>query len=226
MNNLFIILSLGTIMGSFLYCLSNSRNILSRSRCDKCNHVLGVLDLIPVISFVFSKGRCRYCDSRISIMYPVSELITAFIYVLIIYRYSYSKETVMYLILSSIMIYISFKDMKEMIIPDLSVVLGITNYVVFTDKCISGIINGFLISFILLMIKLCMERIYKKEMMGFGDIKLVFMLGLYTSIYGSCIALLLSSLTGLLVALLTKQKLFPFGQCICLGYLLVFCFIR
>ena len=124
------------------------------------------------------------------------------------------------------MIYISFKDMKEMIIPDLSVVLGIINYVVFTDKCISGIINGFLISFILLMIKLCMERIYKKEMMGYGDIKLVFMLGLYTSIYGNCIGLLLSSLTGLLVALLTKQKLFPFGQCICIGYILVFMLFR
>ena len=211
-------------MGSFLLCVASSDNIFSRSKCDYCGHILSATDLIPLFSYLFLKGRCRYCNKRLSITYPLSELFTALVYFLFVYKYGLTVKTLMYLILVSIMIFVSIKDIKEMIIPDLAVILGIINYLMYSTDRASGIINSFTIGTMILFLKILMEKIYKKEMMGFGDIKLIYMLGLYTSVYNSLLALLLASICGLVLIVYTKKDIFPFGECICLAYIAVFLF--
>ena len=211
-------------MGSFLLCMAGSENIYSRSKCDHCGHILSATDLIPLFSYLFLKGKCRYCNMTLNIAYPLSELFTGIVYFLFVYKYGLSVKTLMYLILVSIMIFVSIKDIKEMIIPDLAVILGIINYLMFSTDRASGIINSFTIGTMILFLKILMEKIYKKEMMGFGDIKLIYMLGLYTSVYNGLLALLLASICGLVLIVYTKKDIFPFGECICLAYIAVFLF--
>ena len=73
---------IGMFMGSFLFCVSGNRELLGRSRCDRCHHVLHPLELIPVISFLFLKGRCRHCGEKISLWYPFSEILCGLLYLI------------------------------------------------------------------------------------------------------------------------------------------------
>ena len=113
----------GSIIGSFLYCISGSRDLLRHSRCDSCGHVLAPLDLIPILSFLFHKGRCRYCHEKISVLYPLSETVTGILFVLIYHRFGVSLSFAEYLILTVLLLSVSFCDLKTMRVPDLCLFL-------------------------------------------------------------------------------------------------------
>jgi len=142
MNYLFIIFIFifGLIIGSFLnaliYRLKVKKSVWQgRSFCPDCKKKLGIWDLIPVFSFIFLKGRCRYCHKRISWQYPAVELATGLIFVLIFYyQYlvpkTYNLTTIFslifYLFISSILIVIFVYDLKYSIIPDKVIWPGIS----------------------------------------------------------------------------------------------------
>ena len=90
----FLIFIFGLCIGSFLNCviyrLEKDQSFISgRSFCPSCNHVLNWQDLIPVLSFIFLKGRCRYCKEPISVQYPAVEILTGLIF-LLIFNYQFS----------------------------------------------------------------------------------------------------------------------------------------
>ena len=78
---------LGAIIGSFLNALSfrfnTGRGMSGRSRCMHCGHTLSPFDLVPILSYLFLRGRCRYCDARLSLQYPLVEAVAATLAVLI-----------------------------------------------------------------------------------------------------------------------------------------------
>lgn len=79
---LFLMIALGACMGSFLLCVHDRRAsgldwTRGRSKCDACGHELGVLDLVPIVSYVVFRGRCRYCKARLDRRYLVAEAIGA-----------------------------------------------------------------------------------------------------------------------------------------------------
>ena len=140
-----IIFILGLIIGSFLNVVicrleSGEKIINDRSRCPHCQHNLTWRDLIPVLSFVFLKGRCRYCQRSVSLQYPVVEMATAIIFILIFnFQFSISMEQGLqpdfvefglkpllqflisvsfYLFITSSLIIIFAYDLKHYIIPD------------------------------------------------------------------------------------------------------------
>ena len=85
----FLIALLGLVIGSFLnvciYRIEKEESIsFPPSHCTSCNHRLGIKDLIPVLSFVILKGKCRYCNEKISLQYPIIEVIQYFIYLYLI----------------------------------------------------------------------------------------------------------------------------------------------
>lgn len=220
---------LGLFMGSFLYCISENRDLLSRSRCDHCGHVLNVFDLIPLLSFLFLKGRCRYCGEKISIFYPLSEILTGILYAgngLCI------KDLVSlfeHLILTSVLLEICFHDLKTYTIRNGSIVFGILLRFLF---CLSGegdflddLSHSFLIVLPFVLLSIILTSFTKKEVIGGGDLKLIFLLSLYTAPYHSLIALFLSSLFGLFVMMICGKEKIPFAPCLCLGYLIVFLFV-
>ena len=98
MDNLFLLVSflLGLIFGSFLNCLiwrlRQGESILGRSYCPSCRHLIAWHDNIPVLSFLFLKGKCRHCKNRISWQYPLVELITALLFAFSFYTISQLKD--------------------------------------------------------------------------------------------------------------------------------------
>ena len=217
---------LGTIMGSFLFCVSENRDLFGRSRCDHCDHILGPLDLIPVFSFLFLKGRCRYCHQKLSVMYPVSEILCGFLYVLVWFHYGCSLRCLEFIILTSILLVISFRDLKTYTVPDICIVSGILNRIIFCfllqDEFLPSIFNGTLMALFLFLPSFLLSHICRKQVLGEGDVCLVFMLSMYTGFYAGAMALLIASLCGLIVILVSRKRMIPFAPCICLGYLMVF----
>ena len=125
----------GSVMGSFLNCCAyrichDMSIVKGRSMCDHCGHVLGVLDLVPIFSYLFSGGKCRYCGAKLSIRYFFSEVIGGLTYLFIVMKFGLSLECVKYLVLCSLLLCASFADLEDMIIPDRLIVLGLVNRLV------------------------------------------------------------------------------------------------
>jgi leader peptidase (prepilin peptidase)/N-methyltransferase len=161
-----ILVLLGLIFGSFITALSwryprDISNIKGRSFCDNCGYELKWYDNIPFFSYVFLKGRCRSCKKKISIRYPLIELISAIGFFLIGYN-------VIYLILFVILFTIFVIDFEHQIIPDGFIFAGfvLLPFIIYTTP-LASLFSGFLASFILLLIHL----ITKGRGMGLGDVK-------------------------------------------------------
>ncbi|NLM04611.1 MAG: prepilin peptidase, partial [Clostridiales bacterium] len=124
-----IVFSIGLIIGSFLnvciYRIPLEQSIvLPSSHCFHCNTPLNTWDLIPVFSFIFLKGECRYCSTKISPRYLVVEILTGIIFLLLFLKFGLSMEYFFFLILLCILICITFIDYDYKIIPDEFILLG------------------------------------------------------------------------------------------------------
>jgi len=238
----FIVSLLGLVMGSFINCtawrITHGESIAKgRSHCATCGHPLGIFDLIPVFSWLFLGGKCRYCGEKIAFRYPLSELITALLFVSAVIKFDASINALMYCILAVILLGLSLTDIDGGIIPDRFIIAGIVNFLVFTfvlsedilSSLLWGLLNGLSISVPLLIVVLIADRVLKRESMGGGDIKLLFMLGLYFSWKYSLMAIIFACIIGLLFALVLNifrrngetSGTIPFGPSICLAYWLV-----
>jgi len=220
---------IGLFMGSFLYCISGDVKLLSRSRCDHCGHVLSPFDLVPLLSFLFLKGRCRYCGEKISILYPLTEILTGILYALNGICIRDPVSLCEHLILTSVLLEISFHDLKTFTIRNGSILFGIFLRFLFCligkGNFLNGLGHSLLIVCPFFLLSLILSSLTKKEAIGGGDLKLIFLLSLYTGPYHSLIALFLSSLFGLFVMILHGKEKIPFAPCLCLGYLIVFLFV-
>lgn len=228
---------LGLVMGSFLNCaawrMTHGEKIShGRSHCPNCGHTLGVLDLVPVFSWIGLKGKCRYCKDKISGFYPLSEIICAVCFVAVTMRFAVSLQTIEFLILVSVLICATFADLYEYIIPDRLIVIGILNRIVFIfleggdllSSFKSALIGAFSISLPVLIIVLIAEKLLKKEAMGGGDIKLFFMLGMYFNWKINLVGLILACFMGILFGVISAKKRedaqIPFGPSIAGGWFL------
>ena len=223
----------GTLSGSFFNCMAmrivrGKDWTRGRSECPYCGHVLKSSDLIPLFSYLFLKGRCRYCKEKISIRYPLTELIGGLICVLTYLRLGFSAELFFDLILFFILFGLSLVDLESYIIPDGYILAGIINRLI--ERFVIGkpvmffkdLSGAFVIAGGIYLIALLMSRSLKKESFGGGDIKLIFMIALYTGIYEGIFVLFLSSLMGLLMMILLKKDKIPFGPYLSLSAFIVF----
>lgn len=120
---LFITFLLGCCLGSFSDCLamrllSGESAFSGRSHCDNCGHVLGVADLIPLFSWLFLKGKCRYCGAKVPAECFFTELIAGIGCCLIVYRYDLSIMSLRCILLGLILLILTITDLHEWIIPD------------------------------------------------------------------------------------------------------------
>ena len=107
---------LGAVLGSFLNCAAwriahGESFVKGRSHCTSCGHVLGFLDLIPVFSWIFLGGRCRYCKTKISPRYMLTELFFALVSVLTLLRFDLSPEFVRNMVLACCLFCLSLVDL-------------------------------------------------------------------------------------------------------------------
>ena len=239
---IFVTALLGLVMGSFINCaawrITHGESVFKgRSHCAACHHPLGISDLVPVFSWLFLGGKCRYCGEKIAFRYPLSELVTASLFVSAVLKFDISINALMFCILAVILMGLSLTDIDDGIIPDRFIIAGIVNFLVFTfvlpgdilSSLLRGLIGGLSISVPLFFLVLIADRILKRESMGGGDIKLLFMLGLYFNWMYSLMAIIFACIIGLIFALVLNifrrdgeaSDTFPFGPSICLAYWLV-----
>ena len=113
----------GAVLGSFLNCAAwriahGESFVKGRSHCTSCGHVLGFLDLIPVFSWIFLGGRCRYCKTKISPRYMLTELFFALVSVLTLLRFDLSPEFVRNMVLACCLFCLSLVDLEIFEIPN------------------------------------------------------------------------------------------------------------
>ena len=140
---------LGTVMGSFynlvgLRIVNKESIIKPSSHCEKCGHVLSWYELIPIISFIFLKGRCRNCKTKLSYLYLFSEFFSGVLFAISFYSFGFKPDLIISLILSSLLIIVTVCDITYMIIPDRFTV--ISSIVILLTKLIFFGLNSFLYS--------------------------------------------------------------------------------
>ncbi len=221
---------LGAVFGSFINCMAwriaHKESVLKgRSHCASCNHVLRAGDLVPVFSYIFLKGKCRYCGRKISPRYMLTELFTAVLFLSLVARYDISIVTLKYLVLACILLGLALVDLEIFEIPNGFVIAGIVWWLVMLPfaegdvihELISGGIGGFAMGGAMLLLSLLFDKVTGKESLGGGDIKLFFMVGLYQGIFGGLLNLIFSCVIGLVMAGLGRKNRIPFGPAIALA---------
>ena len=219
-------LILGTIMGSFFNVvgdrLPNNKSIIyPPSHCENCNHRLGVLELIPIFSFLLQGGKCKNCKIKLSIIYPLYELCCGVAYAACYLKFGLTFELLYALTFISVLLIIIISDCNYYIISDGVLIFGFL-FLLIEKIFIFGSYEAFIsvidavISFCgMFALKLLGDFIFKKESMGGGDIKLMLIFGfvlgykmaLFSIVFGAVIGLPIS----ILVLYIKKNRVVPFG---------------
>ena len=223
---------MGTIFGSFYnvvgYRLPKGESIVfPPSHCPKCNHKLTFFELIPILSYVFQKGKCKKCHQKISLFYPIFEALTGILFVLSYLSYGLSYELIIVLTFISMMIIIVVSDYNYLIIPD-SVLIIFGSLLLIEILLINGLnaallalLDGILAFITMFLLKKLGDFIFKKESMGGGDIKLLFLFGMVLSYPIAILSIFVGSLIGLPIAILIlykkKDHVIPFGPFLAAG---------
>lgn len=226
---LVIVFLLGVCTGSFLnvviYRLPRRESIiLDRSHCPSCGKQLPWYDLIPVLSYLLLLGRCRNCHSLISLRYPLVELLTGVIFVVLFFYFGATVVLLKYLFLCALLVAVSFIDLEHYIIPNSLVITGliggvILNIVARDVGVVSALIGMLVTSGVLLLVALA-----SKGGMGGGDIKLAAVTGLFLGWPLAPLGIFLGACVGGLVAIFLllfrvkgRKDPLPFGPFIALG---------
>ena len=233
---------LGCIWGSFsnvcIYRLPNYQSVVKgRSFCTFCKEKINWYDNIPLLSFIFLKGKCRCGKSKISLQYFIVELLSAISFVLIYYFYGVSITTLLLIILTIFFIIIFFIDLKHYIIPnELTFPLMLIGFIKSFDpnlnqslfpNYINSLIGGFFGYSIIWSIIFFYKTLRKKEGMGLGDAKLIAVVGFWFGWFSIPFTIFISSMVALIFSipsLINKTKdmstQIPFGPFIIIGCLI------
>jgi len=177
-----------------------------RSACPKCQHNITALENIPVVSYLWLKGKCRGCQSKISPRYPLVELLCGVLSLVIAVEFGVTWQAVAALILTWVLIALTFIDFDTMLLPD-SIVLPVlwlgllcNNFGLFTDlqSAFFGAVIGYLS---LWSIYWAFKLLTGKEGMGYGDFKLFALLGAWLGWEYLPLTILLSSVVGAVIGI-------------------------
>jgi len=212
-----IIFFFGLFVGSFLNCviyrLETKQSFLrGRSFCPYCKHKLSWRDLIPVFSFLFLRGRCRYCGKKISWQYPLVELATGVLFILIFWHLGFGFDLTLgfWILLTCFLIIIFVYDLKHYIIPDKVIYPAIAIsffYVLIFQRTL--FFNFFLSALGAGLFFFLIYLISQGKWLGFGDVKLAFLMGLFLGFPKILPALFLSFFIGAIIGVglvLAKKK--------------------
>ena len=222
---------LGACTGSFLGFLAwrtvHGESVLrGRSHCDVCGHTLGVRDLVPVFSYLFSGGKCRYCGAKLSARHVWGELISGAVFVTLLLRYDISLQTLEGWLLACVLLACAFADLEGYIIPDRFIAAGVVLFAVtlFIEpepfrRLADGLLGGVGVGGGLLLLSRYMDKRMKRETLGGGDIKLLFLTGLFFGWKGNLLCLTLACVAGIVWGLAGKRRgeAIPWGPSIAVG---------
>lgn len=236
----FIVFIFGLLFGSFYNVvglrLPKGESIIKPgSHCPNCQHKLKWYENIPVFSYIFLLGKCKKCKTKISIIYPVIELITGILFLLcylIFFKEGNFESFFISIILSSLVVIIFVSDSKYMIILDSPLI--ISGVLIFIIKIIyEGFIeslyslgHGVLVFGIMYLLMLLGNFLFKKESLGGGDIKLSFiagmvlgpLLGIFYIVFGAFLAFPYA----IYVSIKNNDGMLPFGPFLAASMIIMF----
>ena len=223
---------LGLIFGSF-YGVVGSRlpkgeSIISPpSHCTFCNHRLSSIELIPVLSYIIQGGKCKNCGAKLSLFYPILELLTGVLFLISYLIFGFNLELIIPLTFISLLIIILVSDIEYMIISDeVLIFFGVILFVEISlinglDAGFSSLLNGLGASLTMFLLKLFGDFLFKKESMGGGDIKLLFIFGMVLGFPLAILSIFVGSVIGLPISIIMMKKnsshIIPFGPFLSAG---------
>ena len=228
MNILYLIIFfiLGLHMGSFLTViglrLPKKENFTTtRSHCDSCGHILGATEMIPILSYILQKGRCRHCEAKVDVLSTYVEFFTGALFAVAFYAFGFSYELLIALGIVSLLMIIVVSDITYLIIPD-EVLVFFSVYFLIIQTLNLGllgagkqILSGLFLFGIMYLIMIIGNKMLKKESLGGGDIKMMFVFGLVLDPLLGALSIFLASVIALPISLILlkhqRERVIPFG---------------
>ena len=205
--DIFLVVIFGLVIGSFLnVCICRIANEESiafpPSHCTNCGYELKAKDLIPVLSYIFLGGKCRSCKEKITIQYPIVEILNAILYIAIYLKFGFTLNLFKFCLFASLLIVIGFIDFKTKYVYNSTVVFGVVSGILFavlewmeTKSIPWNYIAGAFIGFGIIYLIVILTR-----GMGEGDIDIALICGLFLGIKGILVTLFLAIILGGIVA--------------------------
>ena len=228
---------LGLFMGSFFGVVGirtarGENFVTGRSKCDICKHPLTALDMFPLFSFIFLKGRCRYCKNKINPLLFFVELFSGLLFMISYYSFGFSCELLLALGIVSLLMIVVISDFTYYIISDGILIFFAVYFLIIQgliggiEQVLSSLLSGVAL-FIFMYVLMCLGNVlFKRESLGGGDVKLLFALGLLLDPFLGMISIFLGSFIALPISILvymkTKEHVIPFGPFLIIGFLILF----
>jgi leader peptidase (prepilin peptidase) / N-methyltransferase len=241
----------GLVLGSFLnvsiYRIPRDLSVVApRSFCPECGKQIAWYDNVPLVSYLVLSGRCRNCDSRIRLRYPIVELTTAVLFALVAVRYGWSLLGLKWMIFEAMIVVLFWTDLEEQILPD-ELTLGgtITGLILAVFVMVPGIfgemffpawpaiarsllnaaLGGVFLAGPIWLIGAVYAWLRKRQGLGLGDVKLLILFGVFLGLENGLLALLIGTVAGSVIGsiyVFATRKRFsetelPFGTFLCAG---------
>ncbi len=231
-------LCVGSFLNVCIWRIPNDLSIvLPASRCPKCQAPIKPYDNIPVVSWLILGGRCRACGAPISALYPAVELLTGISFAACVWQFSLTRDAIKWIVFLSILIVLFFTDIYFRILPDEVNLFGAIAGVAFSflipvgdgtvafityritglilhpvlSSFLDAVVGGAVISLGLWGIAEVFSRAIGRAAMGFGDVKMMAMMGTFLGVKKSFLTLLLGTLLGTLLGVLLILALYAVG---------------
>ncbi len=252
----FLICFLGLVLGSFstamiyriprdipwavLYKSRADRkdSALCRSACPQCDHILGVRDLVPLFSWLFSRGKCRHCQAPISVVYPVTEFLVLAACLTIYTQFGFSYQGWMLMALTPFLTALLMIDLEYMILPNqlVAIIAGLgavylgTEIFVFHQRTVGdvladNILGAAVFAGVIWLMGWFVGKVLKKDALGFGDVKFFGAAGLWLGFYQLPLFCVVSGVLGVALAIIwqviKKTKVFPFGPALIIAFFIL-----
>ena len=230
----FLVLIIGLCIGSFLnvciYRIPKEESIVfPASHCTSCGHELKFYELIPIVSYIFLRGKCIKCKSKISIKYPLIEILNGLLYLLLFIKYGLSFNFIFYCLLVSLLIVISIIDLESKYVYSSTTIVGVLLAIIYIIigaylgevKILNNLLGGLIGYGIIFLI------IILTGGMGEGDADIAGICGLFIGIKGVLVALFLAIILGgifasivLILKIKDRKSEIAFGPYIAIGTLI------
>jgi len=249
--DLAVTIFLGLTFGSFATALSYrlprdlSIVTIKRSQCPSCHQNLGIVDLVPLFSWIFLRGKCRYCRALIGWQYPLIELATLTVCLLFYFIYGIRTETFLIFVLPPVIVSIIDIDLRYKIIPDsLNLSIFLTGVAVL---CVNAALNWSPMTFFMekgveafggaalyglgaFLLRQVVMMVMKREPMGLGDVKFFAAVGFWMGLEAEAAALfmIVSGVSGIILSTIWKKHTgeaeFPFGPSLIIAFISILWF--
>lgn len=227
----------GLLMGSFFSVVGlrvprGEKFILGHSRCDSCHHELKLYEMIPVFSYFSQGGKCRYCGEKLSPLMPFVELATGLLYAISFFSFGFSLDFLLAIFIVSLFIIVLVSDLSYLIIPDSILLFFALSFLIIQyfrvglEKTMIHLLVGAFL-FVLMYLIMCLgNKLFKRESLGGGDIKMLFLFGLILDPLLGTICIFLGSFIALPVSIIiymvSKENVIPFGPFLLLAFMILY----